>query len=516
MGLYKNELALLTQGDFSSARASLLESIKLDGIVAPRAIEKIVEYFIGQRKFVDANAILDEALSILPRNPALLWLRAFCLAQSGNIEDAITYATKCLAISPDDSMVALNRACWKARATTDALETKRVFEEWAGKFIDNLAESVPPLDVTSYQDDGKLKIGYVSGDFKNHSIRYFIEPFLRFHSRDSFDVHAFMTMAEDTISSILKPLADTWHNVADMSDRDLLDYIRREKIHILVDLSGHTDGSRLEVFGMRAAPVQVTWFGFMQTLGMKAIDYRLTDFSITPPGSDDMYTEKLHRLQCMVSYMPPVNADELHRMPCLDNGHVTMVSLNDPRKINDDVLGAWKAILDSNPEAGLIIISNEKEKDTANEQFLPKLTAHEFDTSRVLVHPRLSMLDFLNISSVADFALDTFPVSGGTVTLHSLWIGLPSVTLGGAGQTGMNNSAASTLTGVGLGECVAGSIEDYVALAQEWIETPSIIADMRQKCRPALQASPLMDYGSRIAEVENAYHSMWTETRRGL
>ena len=190
-----------------------------------------------------------------------------------------------------------------------------------------------------------------------------------------------MTMQPDDVSNILSGLVDKWHNVQGLADGELLELIRRERIHILVDLSGHTEGSRLEVFAMRAAPVQVTWFGFMQTLGMQAIDYRFSDRSVTPKGSDEFYTEKLHRLECMASYMPPVNADVIHPMPFQENGFMTMISLNEPRKINDKVLEVWQRLHADHADVGLIIISNEHDKDAAINQLQPRLERHNFDLS---------------------------------------------------------------------------------------------------------------------------------------
>ena len=508
---FKREKELILEEDFDATKASLMEAIAVEEIASSKILAKFIELFISRKRFADALELISASLKKSSKNSHLLWLRAYCYAQGGDLSKAIENASLSLEISPNQAVVSLNLAVWKSRLATDGLQIKNFFEEHSRKHLDNLIDKAEPLDINEYKNNKKIRIGYVSGDLKNHSVRYFIEPFLRFYSRSDFEVHAFMTMQPDDISNILGGLVDKWHDVRDLPDSELLELIRRERIHILVDLSGHTEGSRLEVFAMRAAPVQVTWFGFMQTLGMQAIDYRFSDHSVTPEDSDKFYTEKLYRLKCMASYMPPVNADVIHSMPFNENGFMTMVSLNEPRKINDEVLEVWQRLHSSRGDVGLIIISHEHDKEAAINQLEPKLRRHNFDRSRVLVHPRMTMREFLGISSVADFALDTFPVSGGTVTLHSLWIGLPTLTLKNTGDTAANNSAASTMSGVGMNECVASSPEEYLSVGLDWLNNPGLVEELRRSCRPMLQASELMDYRARISEVESAYQKMWQE-----
>jgi len=215
-------------------------------------------------------------------------------------------------------------------------------------------------------------------------VRYFIEPFLKHHNRNDFEVFAFMTMASDEVTEFLKPYVDSWHDVQDMGAESLLDLIRKNEIDILIDLSGHTEGARLEVFAMRAAPVQVTWFGFMQTLGMKAMDWRLTDWGISPLNTENHYTEKLFRLDCMVAYAPPLNCEAQFPSPYHQNGFVTMVSMNHLRKVSDQALLLWKDILLENPSTGLILISHYRDNDSARDSLAPRLTEVGFPMDRVI------------------------------------------------------------------------------------------------------------------------------------
>ena len=168
-----------------------------------------------------------------------------------------------------------------------------------------------------------------------------------------------MTGDEDEISQVLKTWVPHWHNVKTLDDSALLSLIRSLEIDILVDLSGHTEASRLEVFVARAAPIQLTWWGFVHTLGIKEIDYRLTDFQTCPSGVEAHYTEALCRMQCLTAYAPPVNCENQYPSPWQSNGYVTMISLNHTRKISEATLDCWQNILALNPNSGLIIVTSD-------------------------------------------------------------------------------------------------------------------------------------------------------------
>lgn len=162
-------------------------------------------------------------------------------------------------------------------------------------------------------------------------MRYLIEPHLRLHDASRFEIHTFMTSEEDEVSQFLKQWVPYWHNVAALDNDALLSLIRSLEIDILVDLSGHTEASKLEVFAARAAPVQVTWWGFAHTLGIEEIDYRLTDFETCPQGTEEHYIEALCRMTCLTAYAPPVNCEDQYASPWQRNGYVTMISLNHTR-----------------------------------------------------------------------------------------------------------------------------------------------------------------------------------------
>jgi len=458
-------------------------------------------------------SLLEEAIQRYPTVDKWHAALAEHYMAAGNYEKAVSQIEQALALNPANATAMVNRACWKSGRAGDGLESKRLFEEWGQRFMDPLTDAAAPLSVRNMAANKRLKVGYVSGDLKNHSVRYFIEAYFRHHDRQQFEIHAFMTLPGDEVTEWLKPLVDCWHDVAELCDSDLLTRIRATEIDVLVALSGHTHGDRLAVFAQRAAPVQVTWFGFMQTLGMRAMDWRLTDHAATPLATDDFYTERLYRLNCMVTYTPPLNADELYDSPYKTNGYVTMVCLNHSRKISDEALQVWARILNENPQAGLILISSEKASETSLLEFEARIKRQGLPLERVTVTGRLTMAAFMRMAMVADFALDSFPVSGGTTTLHALWMGLPTLTLDKTESGAIQGATAAIQRGCGLADAVAQDIDDYVSKAGDWIREPQKIDALRAHCRSGIKTSDLMAYEVRTRELEAAYRLMWKEYR---
>lgn len=502
-------LNLFKSGNLESALFSFEASFRANESCAEKALLFSLKILEQKGNSLRVIELLQEATLTLPSPDK--WFAALAekhMAQ-GNLMQAVACVDQALAINPHNSTAMLNRACWLAGHLGDGQESRELFEAWGRQFMDGLTQNSSPLTPLDLAPMRKLRIGYVSGDLKNHSVRYFIEAYLRLHNRQQFEVHAFMTLPGDEITEWLKQLVDCWHDVSKLDDAQLLGKIRALQIDVLIDLSGHTSGNRLSVFAQRAAPVQVTWFGFMQTLGMKAIDWRLTDNSATPPSSDDCYTERLYRLNVMVSYTPPLNTDELFEAPWRANGYVTMVCLNHSRKISDEALQTWARILEANSQAGLIVISSENDPIQNDKGLLSRLNRHGLPMDRILVTGRMTMFKFMRMASIADFAVDSFPISGGTTALHALWMGLPTLTLDNTANGARQGATAAIQTGCGLADAAANNVEEYVEMANRWIREPELIDELRSRCRPGLQSSALMRYKERVDEVENAYREMW-------
>lgn len=243
----------------------------------------------------------------------------------------------------------------------------------------------------------------------------------------------------------------------------------------------------------------------MQTLGMQAIDWRITDKEISPPGTENFYTEKLLRISSHYPFQPPVNMSVAPPLPARTNGYITMVCLNDNRKITDKSLKIWSKILHHNPGVGLIIISAEQKNEYAEQSIRPRLRVFNLPDDRVSIIPRLNFQSYLNLSAIADFALDTTPISGGTTTLLGISVGIPTLCLDRLGLGPLSTLSAALMRHVGLGECNARNEEEYLQKASSWIGNLALIEQLRNRCLTGLKSSLLLNHKAITQELENAY-----------
>ena len=353
----------------------------------------------------------------------------------------------------------------------------------------------------------KLRIGYVSGDFREHSVAFFIEPILAHHDHEQVEVHAFSNGAPDYVTARLKPHFDHWHDVRKLDDLALFRLIRDRRIDVLVDLAGHTNLNRLPVFGMRAAPVQASWFGYMATTGLVEMDYRLTDRHTCTAAHQRYYTEQLYPLGGAVVWNPAPEAPPVAPPPYLKNGHITFASLNNFAKVTPDVLATWAELLRAVPDAVLVIVAIGASTKTFQEP-VRRVFASVSAEERLVFVEQQPLDKFLGLFEHFDIALDPFPYNGGTTTLHTLWAGVPLVTL--AGTSEIERSGQGCLNVVGLArELTARSPEQYVQIAADLARNPQKLVEWRNTMRDKLVASPLMAFETRARNLEAAYRDMF-------
>jgi protein O-GlcNAc transferase len=393
------------------------------------------------------------------------------------------------------------------RISPEALfEAHRAWDEWYGQ---------PTPQPTAHANDpslGKrLKVGYVSPDFREHSIMYFLEPLMRNLDRSETEVFCYSdVLAPDAGTERFKQLADHWVASVGMPDEVLAERIRNDRIDILVDLAGHTRRNRLAVFARKPAPVQTTWLGYPNTTGLKGIQYRLVDAVTDPIGpGDSLASETLLRLPGnFLCYQPPDDAPAPAPAPCLATGTVTFGSFNNPAKLSQSTLDVWARVLTRLPHARLLLKAKPFADTVTRAFYVDRLT-------RLGVAPhRITLLDVLPTSahlelyaSAIDIALDPFPYNGATTTCEALWMGVPVVTLRGdrhAGRVG-----ASLLTRIGLSDLIADSTEAYVETAVALAGDHARLSELRLSLRPRMAASPLCDAPAFARKVEHAYRTMW-------
>lgn len=360
----------------------------------------------------------------------------------------------------------------------------------------------------------RLRIGFVSGDFRNHAVAFFIEPMFEALGRREVDIVAYSNYPdEDAVTQRLKALAGEWHGVAGVGDDALAQRIRADAIDILVDLSGHSACNRLPVFARRPAPVQVTWLGYSATTGLRNMDYRFVYRHTAPPGRlDDQFTEKLVYLPCAMSFETSRDAPDVGPLPAVARGHVTFASLNRPNKISDRAIALWARVLDALPSSRLLI-GAINDADTA-QRLLGTFARCGVGPERIALRPRLPLRDYLELHNEIDILLDTVPYAGGTTTNHGLWMGVPTVTL--AGRTLPQRLGAGIMNKVGLPEWVAESDDEFVAIARQAAADPARLAALRAGLRQRLTGDPNLRTDQVAGCVAQAFRIMWRRWCDGL
>jgi predicted O-linked N-acetylglucosamine transferase (SPINDLY family) len=355
----------------------------------------------------------------------------------------------------------------------------------------------------------RLRVAYVSPNFRDHAVTYFLESILECHDRERFHVICYSDVVrEDEYTRRLKQSCAQWIDSSHLGDDELAETIRRDAVDILVDLSGHTERNRLLVFARKPAPLQVTWNGYANTTGMSAMDYRISDFVADPPGmTDHLHTEKLIRLpDIYMVFRPPQDSPAVNDLPAAKSGHVTFGSFNALPKITPRVISIWSRILLSVGNSRLLLAAVPAGR--TRERILETFSADGIDASRIEIHDKLPTYEFLALHRRADIALDPFPFSGTTTTCHTLWMGLPIVTL--EGRSHVSRTTTAMLTAMDLASLVAGSEDEYVTLAASLASDTERMAGMRQTMRARMLNSPLTD-GRRFApHLERAYREIWT------
>jgi predicted O-linked N-acetylglucosamine transferase (SPINDLY family) len=354
----------------------------------------------------------------------------------------------------------------------------------------------------------RLRIGYVSGDLRRHPVGYFLDGVLACHDPEQFRVHCYANQSfGDDLTERLRANSARWQAIFGKPDEEVAEMIRADGIDILVDLAGHTARNRLTVFGIKPAPVQATWAGYVGTTGLSAMDYLISDNRETPEGTDHWYVESIMRLpDCYVCYAPPDYAPPVAPLPAARNGFITFGCFNNLAKINPEVIGLWTELLRNLPDARLLMVTKALGDPRISRRYRDAFDAGgvggSVDFSGMVPHREL-----LERYGDVDVALDPFPYSGGLTTLESLWMGVPVVTLGG--ERFASRHTLSHLAAAGLHELIADDRAAYVAKAVSLAGDLPRLQELRLSMRDRLAASPLCDAPRFTRNLEQAYRSMW-------
>ena len=357
----------------------------------------------------------------------------------------------------------------------------------------------------------RLRIGYVSPDFREHSVRYFIEPIIADHDRSQVQVICYATgVHRDGTTDRLVKLADEWHDAAGLTDDQFADLIRLHRTDILVDLAGHTAENSLLVFARRPAPVQVTYLGYPTTTGMASIDYRLTDAVADPPGSDEFYTEELLRLpKAFFVYHADEKMPYEAALPADRNGFVTFGSFNNFGKIHPVLLDAWSEILAAVPNSRLVMKSKSLSNPSTQQTVRSAFSNRGISMDRVDMRSWVPLNEHHEMLSGLDLMLDSYPYNGHTTSCQSIWMGVP--VLSWAGKTFRSRVGLSMMTQLDLLDFVTTSREQYVQKAIALAMDLRRLRDVRPGLRQRMAGSPLYDAPAFCRALEGVYREMFSK-----
>ena len=502
--------ALSEQGHLEQAVASYRHALKSwpDYVEAHNNLGNALS---EQGKLDEALSAYQQALSLQPDMAETHYNMGNAWKDRGEVELAVAAYRHALALQPTFAVAHSNLLhTLHYRAGDDAAAAYREHLRWNEVHAGPLAKLANAHD-NDRNPGRRLRIGYVSPDFREHPVAFFVENLFAHHDGRQFELFCYSNApVADRFTERFRQLAGRWHNIRALTDEQAAALIREDRIDILIDLAGHTADHRLLLFARKPAPVQGTYLGYCDTTGMSAMDFRLTDEHADPVGlTEHLHSERLVRLPGSAwCFRSPEDAPEVAPAPVLRAGHVTFGCFNALPKTSPATLALWAEILRASPKSRLLLKAATLRDASAQRCLRAAMTEAGIGPDRVdFLGPTLTNPAHLADYARVDIALDTFPYHGTTTTCDALHMGVPVVTL--AGKTHAARVGVSLLMNLGLQELIAGGAEDYVAIALALAaDVPRLLA-LRTTLRARMAASPLQDAPGFARNIETAYRQIW-------
>lgn len=508
LALFGRSLVALGQRDYSQAEKLLKSLIALDK--ANHVYYGNLGYVLqASGRPVEAATMLGRSISLKPDYADAYLNRAIALASQGRIDDAIADYRAAIRLAPAAGVARANLA-YTLNFSPFVSE-----EEVLSMHLEHaraLSSAAVPAIFTREPDRQKvLKLGYMSSDFRRHSVSYFIKSVLERHDRNAFEIVGYYNHEiVDEVTECLMKACDSWRNIARLSDQGVARQIVADEIDILIDLNGYTAYNRLGVLAQKPAPIQCEWMGYPNTTGMAEVDYWICDEVTNPPGlTDRYYTESLLRLPgCFLCFDPPANGPDPTDPPFLRNGYVTFGSFNNFAKISEPVLTLWGEILAAVPHSRLLLKNaglGHKDQQRAVTKFFASMG---ISAERIMLQgydgSRAAHMDSY---SKVDIALDSFPYNGTTTSCEAMWMGVPVISL--VGRVHRARVGKTLLKAVGLDCLAAETAEEYLRIATDLSADRERLTHYRTRLRGMMLGSRLTDAGSFTTSLEAQYRKIW-------
>jgi predicted O-linked N-acetylglucosamine transferase (SPINDLY family) len=507
--------------EYRARKGTMAESAQLHAAVADALAETWRRAYNGGAAHGEWESRLDEAIihfrraiEIVPQSPEVHSNLAAALHDRGHLDETLVHLRKAVELTQAEPtahsnllfLLAFDPAC---DAATILAEARR----WQTVQAAHLVPDARPYG-NARDPARRIRIGYVSPNFRGHCQALYILPLLRNHDRSSFEIFGYSFASKtDALTDKIREQCDVWRDFSSLSNEEAARCIREDQIDVLIDITMHMGENRALLFARKPAPVQICWLAYPGTTGLSAMDYRITDVHLDPPGSDDgVYTEKSIRLPDSFWVYDPLCEIAVNPLPALTNGHVTFGSLNTFRKMNELTLDLWAPLLRSLPDSRLLLLAPPGE---ARSELETAFRRRGVEAERLEFVPIQGRQSYLETYRRIDLGLDPLPANGHTTSLDAFWMGVPVVTM--VGSTVLGRAGLCLAKNLGLPELVAFKPDEFVSIAADLARDLPRLAELRQELRGRMERSPLMDAPRFARNLENAYRFAWAEwCRSGL
>jgi predicted O-linked N-acetylglucosamine transferase (SPINDLY family) len=537
---YNLALAFTGLGQTDDAIANYRTALEQEPRFA-EAWEGLGRVLLDVRQYRAAVTALSRAAALKPSAPAFMLL-AHAHGGMENLDAAITACRKAVEISPEsaDAHDALgNELKWTGQLDAAMAEFRRALEldpkhhsahsklvyamliadgvpreqilaehiAWGRQHTSSIVPLRAPRNLRL--PDRRLRVGYISNNFRDQAVAAFVMPIIRHHDRSALEIYLYSDLGiPDQVTEKFKQLADQWRETSATSDEELAKMIRADRIDILIELTGHIGKGRLRALAYRPSPVQISYIGYQGTTGVAAVDYVLTDDWADPAGSESNYVEEPYRLpESFFVYQPPGDAPMVGPLPAKLAGHVTFGCLNAVSKATATAVRLWAAVMSAVPGSKMMILTTRCEE--TNRRLLDGFARAGVAAERIQLVYRSSVGEYLRRYNMIDIALDPVPFNGHTTTCDAAWMGCPTVTL--SGNIYAHRYGGSVLRNLNLAELIAESEEAYIATAAGLANDLDRLAKIRSTLRFTMQDSIITDGPRFTRNLELAYRKMWRE-----
>jgi predicted O-linked N-acetylglucosamine transferase (SPINDLY family) len=450
-------------------------------------------YSSREDKFLIAIQLLNEEIKLFPNSDCAYRILGSTYSRLGEINKCLAYTKKQIELNPACNVSRNNYLLFAHYSpdlnSEDILEAAHDYYKFCIKKYDNKQEY-------SHENRIKnkiLKIGFVSGDFRNHALFFWLRQFFKELVNFEVETYYYCNNKEDNFSQEIREIATNWQNIQKLSDEEVAETIYKENIDILFDLSGHTAKNRLEIFMHKPAPIQITWLGQSGPLGIPQIDYMLTDAYLVREGEEKDYTEKIIRMpNSFAPYGAFDNEIKIKETPYKKNGYVTFGCFNNFLKVNPKVMQSWIEILKKVPQSHLYLKSHLFIDATVINNFKKYYTDNQINPERIRMEAfSTDRNEYLELYNEIDIALDPFPLGGGTTTHDLLFMGTPLIAT--CGNRMSHRISASLLSQLECDELIANSKEEYIQLAIDLANNPEKISEYKSDLRQRYLRSIIAD-----------------------